>query len=813
MKLSLIASSAIISLGLVSNASAEGIYPNQGDLENYFDVSTDGNTATITIKDTYKNKDLIIGSNVNDFVVDNISKENTSLYINTGSQKLTIENYRGIDDEEDSEELTDTESRMYNANLTASEVSLKDMNLEYYKNANQVNANVRISNSDEKKPKSSIMIINGLQNDNYNASLNITGNLNASNTKFYGASTSGNLNFNVGKNVNITDSKFFVLNKDLGNHRLNVDNLTLNRFVFMSAEKFNENIATANTAGASLFKRIDQVFSKDTADKLSSMTNGSYLPPMDLKDLVDYKLSVEKNGNKEYLIISGGVTDKVNSIKAILEIEKEYLENVIKFYDLDYNSALNPVIKDGLEDIKEQIENKNDIITKINENGGDESKLSTKEKMDALGIELTQTSKFIFEKVTNLKTKHSDYYQRYLGNGANTLDGATRLNKAADSMQASGNINESQNIFNSLIASDIDPSVGVEAITDSRFFKDVRDSSRDSINILNNGSSINSAINISNDMSISKRVASINNPYNEVRFANVLKSSLLANSTNIASDAIYDYYGISSYDNSVWANTFGGVNIIDGNSGGLYGISVGIDREFNDNLLVGVYATYANSNIKDKINEQKVNNYQIGLYSSYRFDSYEINSKIYGQIGDTKQDISLAGNVNSANFNRKFVGFSSNIGKVFSVSSDLFLKPFVGANYYYSYTPNYTETGALSRKVRSNTNNSVSLELGLESRKYFSENSYLFISPKIEQYIINDGDDYTASFIGSNAAFSIKGSDKKKTYGQLIIGGNIALNDRLSLDAGVGAKQILAGKVDSKNETYLNGNIEVKYKF
>lgn len=515
MKLSLITSSAIIGLGLVSNASAKNtIYPNSGGLDEYFDLKTNGNTATITIKDTYANQELDIYSNVNDFVVDKISKENTSLYINTGSQKLTIENYRGIDDEnyeEDSEKPTDTESRMYNANITASDVSLKDMNLEYYKNENRVKANVSISNSDEKKPKSSVMIINSLQNDNYNASLNITGNLDASNTKFYGASTNGNLNFNVGKNVNITDSKFFVLNKDLGNHRLNVDNLTLNRFVFMSTEKFNEDIATKNTAGASLFKRIDQVFKKETADKLSSMTNGSYLPPMDLKDLVDYKLSVEKNGNKEYLIISGGVTDKVNSIKAILEIEKEYLENVVKFYDLDYNSKLDPVIKDGLEDIKEQIENKNDIITKINENGGDESKLSTKEKMDALGIELTNTSKFIFEKASNLKTKHSNTYNLLLGNGANTLDGATRLNKAADSMQASGNINESQNIFNSLIASDIDPSVGVEAITHSSFFKDVRDSSRDSINILNNGSSINSAINISNDMSISKRVASINN--------------------------------------------------------------------------------------------------------------------------------------------------------------------------------------------------------------------------------------------------------------------------------------------------------------
>lgn len=798
MKLSLIASSAIISLGLISNANAKNIQPNQGDFKDYFDVRIANDTANMTIKDTYTNEALKIQSNVNDFVVDKINKENTFTYIDVGTNSLDIENIRDS-------ELTDTASRMYNANLSASIVNLKDMSLEYYKNANSIKANVKISNDPQSDiSNSSILVISSLPNDSFNASLNISGALEASKTKFEGAATNGRLSFNVENKANITDSRFLVLNRDLSN-------LALDKFTFMSAESFNQDITTKNTAGASLFKRIDEIFSPEVAAKFQSATNGNYLKPMDLKDLVEYKLSVEKNGNKEYLIISGGATSKINSIKAILETEREYLNTIIKEYDLEVNANLSPIVKKDLENLKTQIANKDNLITKINNNGGDESKLSTQEKMEAIGIEITQTSKFIFEKVSSLQTEQSNGYKLLLTTGI--TGGAINTKKVADSMQTSGNIDESQNIFNSLIASNIDPSIGVKAITDGNFFKDVIDNSKSSTNILNNGSYINSAINISNDMSINKRVASINNPYNSIKFANILKSTLLANGANVANDANYDYYGVSSYDNSVWANTFGGVNIIDGSSGGLYGISVGADRQFNDNLLLGVYATYANSNIKDKLNEQEVNNYQIGIYSSYRFDSYEINSKLYGQIGDTKQDISLAGNVNSSNFNRKFAGFSSNIGKIFSVSNDLFLKPFVGANYYYSYTPNYTESGALSRKVRSNTNNSVSLELGLESRKYFSQDSYIFIAPKIEQYIINNGDDYVASFVGSNTAFSIKGDDKKKTYGQLIIGGNVALNDRLSLDAGVGAKQILAGKVDSKNETYLSGNIEVKYKF
>ena len=148
------------------------------------------------------------------------------------------------------------------------------------------------------------------------------------------------------------------------------------------------------------------------------------------------------------------------------------------------------------------------------------------------------------------------------------------------------------------------------------------------------------------------------------------------------------------------------------------------------------------------------------------------------------------------------------------MDNGFFLKPFGGVNYYYSHTPSYTERGTiLAQSVESNTNNSVSLELGLEARKYFSSSSYLFVTPKIEQYIINNGDDYVGRFVGSSTSFSIAGEDKKKTYGQLVIGGNLEITDALSLNAGIGAKQILAGKVDSKNETYISGNVGIKYRF
>lgn len=56
-------------------------------------------------------------------------------------------------------------------------------------------------------------------------------------------------------------------------------------------------------------------------------------------------------------------------------------------------------------------------------------------------------------------------------------------------------------------------------------------------------------------------------------------------------------------------------------------------------------------------------------------------------------------------------------------------------------------------------------------------------------------------------------ADKLKTYVQAIIGGNFAIEENFSANAGLGFKQIIAGKVDGKNETFVAGQVGFKYKF
>lgn len=371
----------------------------------------------------------------------------------------------------------------------------------------------------------------------------------------------------------------------------------------------------------------------------------------------------------------------------------------------------------------------------------------------------------------------------------------------------SGNTGESLKILSSIAGSSLHTQQVMQVITNQRFFKDTRDSARSATNFTDASSSMMTAINVSNDMAISSRIARANNPYQS------LSKEKFAASGTTGTDGAYSYY--ETYNAAVWANAFGGANIIDGESGGLYGISIGVDGNITDNVLLGIYATYANAELQDTLLSQESDNFQIGVYSQIKIaPTWELNLRAYGQLGQTDQRVSNIAGINTSDFDKKFFGVSANVGKVFDMDNGFFLKPFGGVNYYYSHTPSYTERGTiLAQSVESNTNNSVSLELGLEARKYFSSSSYLFVTPKIEQYIINNGDDYVGRFVGSSTSFSIAGEDKKKTYGQLVIGGNLEITDALSLNAGIGAKQILAGKVDSKNETYISGNVGIKYRF
>ncbi|MDE6958987.1 MAG: autotransporter outer membrane beta-barrel domain-containing protein [Helicobacter apodemus] len=472
--------------------------------------------------------------------------------------------------------------------------------------------------------------------------------------------------------------------------------------------------------------------------------------------------------------------------KKNLETAKKNLENAKQIYNQTNISNKAQIIK-NIEEALKDIEGKIQATNTFNN-----TNTTTKDILNVL-VKGADTSVAENVLVTLVNKKDNKLFSA-------ALDAAT-LKDTTTSISQSGNTQEALSILNALSTSNINTNDVLSAITHENFFKDTRTQGQVATQTSNTSSQLG-AINVANDMAIGDRIARFNNPYIETkRFA------------ALSSDAAYNYY--DEYKSSLWANAFGGLNIIGDNDGGFYGITAGIDRNINTNLLLGGYFTYANSTLKSITNKQQSNNYQLGLYTLIKFaQDWEVVGKAYTQLSPTNQyDYNPLG-TDSADFTRRLFGFNGGIGKVFQISNAFFIKPFGGVNYYYSFTPNYAQSGtALAKKIRSLTNNALSLEAGLEARQYFGANSYFYLTPKLEQYVVNNGDDYIARFAGSTSVFKISNDEKKKTYGQLTFGGNVYIKENLSLNIGGGIKQILAGKSNSANETYLSINTGLKYKF
>lgn len=489
----------------------------------------------------------------------------------------------------------------------------------------------------------------------------------------------------------------------------------------VQAKDFNEDILKANNnAGALLVKFLNDYVSTDLHGK--DVTEiGAVIDISDedeygdgKKGLVDYKLSVQNCGGNKCLVVNGGATaaakDKLTQLKVDINAIDKLLKND---FDSDEAEAEEwAKVKKALQEQKTELEK---LQQEAINNGG---------KIDD-------------EKYLDLVNKNLN-----LNLSANDKASILALRSITEQLGS--------------IGADLASREGVKLALQIK--KDTDNTGKSVSNLNSASSAVNTTMNISNDVSIGSRVAMLNNPFGT--YASKMNGLKFA---ALDSDMRPSY--VNEYTNSVWANAFGGANIIDGDSGAMYGATVGVDKQANDDVLWGAYFTYANAKIKDNNLEQKSDNFQLGMYSTINIaPQWELNLKAYAQVSPTKQDNIQTDGAYNSDYTSKFLGLSANAGRVFDLSDNtLFIKPFAGVNYYFSYTPSHTENGAIAKDIDSMKNNSVSVEVGTEFRKYMNENSYIFATPKIEQFVINSGDDYTANLAVNNAFFtSVEANNKKK---------------------------------------------------
>ncbi|EGS0644069.1 autotransporter adhesin CapC [Campylobacter coli] len=742
---------------LLSLGVATLLYSGAFAAEITFNSDSDLNTHfDINEKDnvtTFKNenyKNQDLTFKINTLAFDD-APEDAKINIDLGNNSLTLENTRNSGGK--------TAALVRNFNVDAKDFKTTDIGLSYF-NAGIINANFTMVGSDEdfdldnidKNKASSLLIFNGSRentNDTVNGSLTVNGDFSATNSAIVSMKSD---TFKVNGTATIEKSGLGFLSQSYSN--LDVNDFIALRAKDIKTDKLNDE----TNAGALILKTASSYINENLLNGDDSI---AYLDVTDEDNkyggvFVDYKLSLKNCGGDKCLVINGGATAAAKKLTNQIAVDLEAITRIID--DLDNEQA-----KEALEKQKTELQT---MLEEAKKNGG---------KIDD-------------EKYIDLVNKNLN-----LNLSANDKASILALRSITEQLGS--------------IGADLASREGVKLALDIK--KDTDNTGKSVSNLNSASSAVNTTMNISNDVSIGSRVAMLNNPFGT--YASKMNGLKFA---ALDSDMRPSY--VNEYTNSVWANAFGGANIIDGDSGAMYGATVGVDKQANDDVLWGAYFTYANAKIKDNNLEQKSDNFQLGMYSTINVaPQWELNLKAYAQVSPTKQDnVQIDGAYNS-DYTSKFLGLSANAGRVFDFSDNtLFIKPFAGVNYYFSYTPSHTENGAIAKDIDSMKNNSVSVEVGAEFRKYMNENSYIFVTPKIEQFVINSGDDYTANLAVNNAFFtSVEANNKKKTYGQIIVGGNVDFTNQLSMNLGFGAKQILAGKVDNKNETYLSGQVGLKYKF
>lgn len=694
--------------------------------------------------------------------------------------------------------------------------------------------------------KTSIDLANGNYfNKNFNGSLTINGDLKLTNSSVI---NNGQAGFNVNGKVTANNTEFVAGVGDL-------NRVTNNGFFIMSATKGFENgnnaqksfidATSGNKGNVVLHDKLVNISSNLLDSKYAGGTGAisetdfaKIAPENDLSStLYDTRLDIK--GNSLYVVgdLKGFDANAIKNFKTAKDWEDAFKTlstsiqdqfrtqktNLEQLYKYDSNGktesgifvtnkrAVNDKIteynrKGGtIETSQQAVDTTKTALDEANKKGDQEAIKKAQENYDAAVKKLENDKKTLSE-LNNRLAEYNALIEDIKNKTAN-------LDKKINDTNFNIAAGQKGQIFASLATSSVGGKLAGTAdyiFANGKVINDVERAAQSNAG----NSALNApigAINMSNDMAISNRLAKFSNPYSTVNVAS-LEGLKFAAGNGIASDSQYAY-GARSYDNNVWANVIGGANIIDSKSGALYGVSVGYDRLVGEDTILGAYLTYADSKIKTSMVNQESDNLQLGLYSRTLYGNSEFDFKGYAQFGWTDQDRFIAGTVNSSDFTRKFLGASGTYGYVFDMGNDFYIKPLAGLNLYYSFTPDYNENGAYAQHVQSQSSFDTSIEAGAEFRKYLSKESYIYATPKIEQYIITSGDDYTARFLGSPTSFTINGSDKKKTYGSFIVGGDVNIKNQWAFTFSAGVKHLLSGKVNDESETYLSGNIGLKYQF
>ncbi len=275
----------------------------------------------------------------------------------------------------------------------------------------------------------------------------------------------------------------------------------------------------------------------------------------------------------------------------------------------------------------------------------------------------------------------------------------------------------------------------------------------------------------------------------------------------------------NKHPNNLWVQGIGGASFISGGNGTLYGLNVGYDRLVK-NVILGGYVAYGYSGFNGNIMHSLANNVDVGMYARAFLKRNEFTLSANETYGGNASNINSSNSLLSVlnqrySYNTWTTSVNGNYGYDFMFKQkSVVLKPQVGLSYYFiglSGMKGKMNDAAYERFVmHSNPSNEsvLTLNMGLEGRKYFGKNSYYFVTARLgRDLLIKSKGGNVVRFVGENTLLYRKG-EVFNTFASVITGGEMHLWRLVYVNAGVGLKMGL-----QYQDINITGNVGMRVAF
>ncbi len=298
-----------------------------------------------------------------------------------------------------------------------------------------------------------------------------------------------------------------------------------------------------------------------------------------------------------------------------------------------------------------------------------------------------------------------------------------------------------------------------------------------------------------------------------------LKNKRFSDPNPSALEVFVKYSQLSKHPNNLWVQGVGGASFISGGNGTLYGLNAGYDRLVK-NVILGGYVAYGYSGFNGNIMHSLGNNVDVGMYARAFLKRNEFTLSTNETYGGHATNINSSNPLLSVlnqryNYNTWTTSVNGNYGYDFMFKQkSVVLKPQVGLSYYFiglsGMKGKMNDAAYKQFLMHSNPSNEsvLTLNMGLESRKYFGQNSYYFVTARLgRDLLIKSKGGNTVRFVGENTLLYRKG-EVFNTFASVVTGGEMHLWRLMYVNAGVGLKMGL-----QYQDINITGNVGMRVAF